>query len=115
VIDTDQACHFDMSGDLLQAFASRRVPRIFVVVDEAAGKAPQTTARFDRAPSQDDAAVYLDHHRRGDLGIVPKHEVVVDARFYFAAFDHARHQLGAAIDAVVGHESNSSSPRSWSY
>jgi hypothetical protein len=40
VINANEAGDLDVSGDLLQAFASRGVRGGFIVVDEAAGKAP---------------------------------------------------------------------------
>jgi len=102
VIDADEPRHLDAGANFFEAFTSRRVPGILIVVDEAARQAPQAAARLDRPASQENSALDLDHHRRRDLGIVPKHEVVVGACLDLAAFDHARHELGAAVDAVVG-------------
>jgi len=110
VIDADEACHLDTGANLFEAFTSRRVPGILVVVDKAARQAPQAAARLDRPASQENSAVDLDHHRRCDLRVVPQHEVVVGARLDLAAFDHARHELGSAIDAVAAHLPNSSDP-----
>jgi len=107
VIDPDEACHLDPCADLFEAFTSRRVPRVLIVVDESARKAPQAEARFDRPAAKEYPSVDLDHHRGRYLGVVPQNEVVVGTGLDLAAFDHARHELGAAIDAVVGHLSNS--------
>jgi hypothetical protein len=109
VVHADEACHFDMSANFFEAFASRRIPRTLVVVDESAGQAPQAAARFDRTTPQQNSAIDLDHHRRRDFGVVPQHEVVVGTGLDFAAFDHSRHKLGAAVDAVVAHPANSRS------
>jgi hypothetical protein len=108
VIDADEACHLDLGADLFEALASGRIPWIFVVVDEPAWKAPLAAARLDRAATQQDAAVDLDHDRRCDLGVVPEHEIVVWTALDLTAFDHSRKKLGATVDAVVGHPPNSS-------
>jgi hypothetical protein len=40
VIHADEACLLDVGGNLFEAFTSRRIPGILVVVDESAGQAP---------------------------------------------------------------------------
>ena len=109
VINADESCLLDVRRDFFKAFASRRIPRILVVVDESARQAPQAAARLDSTAPQQYSAIDLDHDRRRDFGIVPQHKVVVGTGLDFAAFDHSRHKLGAAVDAVVAHPPNSMS------
>jgi len=101
VVDPDEARHLHPRADLFQAFASRRIPRILIVIDESAGQAPLAETRLDRAASEENSAVDLDHHGGRHLGVVPKHEIVVGTALDLPAFDHARHELGATVDAVV--------------
>jgi hypothetical protein len=101
VVDPDEARHLHPRTDLFQAFASRRIPRILIVIDESTGQAPLAETRLDRAASQENSAVDLDHHCGRHLGVVPKHEIVVGTALDLPAFDHARHELGATVDAVV--------------
>ncbi len=101
MIHADEACLLDVNGNFFEAFTGGRIPGILVVVDESAGQAPQASARFDSSAAQQNSAFDLDHHRRGDFGVVPQDEVVIGTGLDFAAFDSARHELGAAVDAVV--------------
>jgi hypothetical protein len=103
VINAQQACDLDARPDLLTALAPRCIRRILVVVDEAAGQAPQALARFDRAAAQQDPLADLDDHRGDHLGVVPQDEVVVRAGLERAALDDAGHERGSAIDAEVTH------------
>jgi hypothetical protein len=107
VVDADEADHLHARRDLFRALASGRTPRILVVVDKPAGKAPLAAARLDRPAAQKDSAIDLDHHRGRDLRVVPKDEVVIRAALDFPAFDNARYELGAAVHAVMRHHSNS--------
>jgi len=68
VIDPDEARDLNLGTDLLEAFASGRVERALVVVDESAGQAPVTKRRLDRAPAEHDATVRLDNTAVTTLG-----------------------------------------------
>jgi hypothetical protein len=111
VVHADEADLLDGRADFFHAFAGCRIPRILVVVDEPAGKAPLPVARLNRAAAEKYPAVDIDHNRCGNLRVMPQHEIVVGARLDLAAFDHTRYQLGAAIDAVVAHPANFTDPR----
>ena len=99
--DADETGLLDVRTDLLPALARRRLPWVFVIVDESAGEAPHPKTWLDRTPAEQDPAVDLDHHGSGDLRVVPQDEVVIGTGFKLAALDDARHQLGAAFDAEV--------------
>src|SRR5439155_18918782 len=106
VVDADQAGQLNRGVDLLGALAGRRLPRVFVVVDEPARKAPQPAAWLDRATSEHHAAVDLDHDGGRDLRVVPQHEIVVGTCLDLATFNDAHHELGPAVHAVMAHNSN---------
>jgi hypothetical protein len=107
VIDADEPGQLDGRADLLHAFARSRLPRALVIVYESARKAPEAEARLDRAATQQDAAVDLDHHRRRDLGVVPEHEVVLGTGFDIPPLDDACHKPSPALQAVVPHQLHS--------
>jgi hypothetical protein len=103
VVRADQSGQLDWCADLLEALASRGNRRVFVVVDEATGQAPETLARLDRAAPQHDPAIGLDDHARRYLRVMPQNKAVIRARLNLAAFDDSRHECGAAVDAEVAH------------
>jgi hypothetical protein len=101
VVHAQQPGELDRNPYLLQAFTHRRTGGILVVIDEATRQAPEAITRLDRAASEHDAAVGLDHDGGRDLWVVPQHETVVRTRFNLAAFDDRGHQRRAAVDAEV--------------
>lgn len=111
MIDADQADPLHWRRNFFLAFASRRCPGIFVVVDKTAWKAPLAAAGLDRAAPEKYPAVNLDHHRRRDLGVVPEHKVVIGTSLNLAALHQARHELRAAVDAIVGRAPHCSNSR----
>jgi hypothetical protein len=101
VKDPDKPGLLDLCADLLPALARRCVPWALVIVDEAAGKAPEPETRLDGATAEQNSSIDLDHDCRADLWVVPQDEVVVWTCFVLATLDDPRHQLGAAFDAEV--------------
>lgn len=103
VVHPEQLGQLNLRADLLEALTRGGVRRIFVIVDETAGQTPEAVARLDRPPPEDDSAFHLHDHCGRHLRVTPQYEAVVGARLELPTVDHARHQLGAAIDAEVTH------------
>jgi len=103
VINAQQSGQLDLRADFFEAFPRRGVRRVFVVIDETAGQAPQAVARLDRTSSQYDTAVDLHDHGGCDLGVTPQDEAVIGTGFQLATVDDTRHQSGAAVDTEVTH------------
>ena len=80
-----------------------RVGRVLVVVDEAAWQAPLAVAGLDRAATQNDPTVCLNHDGRRNLGIAPQDETVDRTHLELAAFDGLDGKRRAAVDAEVTH------------
>jgi hypothetical protein len=103
VIDADQPGELDRDAYLLAALSDRRRRWILVIVDEAAGQAPEAVAWLDRPATQDDSALGFHDHRGRNLRVVPQDEAVAWAGLHLATFDDSRHERGAAVDAKVPH------------
>jgi len=103
VINPQQPGQLDLGVDFFEAFPRRGVRRVFVVIDETAGQAPQAVARLDRTSSKHDTTVDLHDHGGCDLGVTPQDEAVVGTGFDLATVDDSRHQRGAAVDTEVTH------------
>jgi hypothetical protein len=103
VIHADEAGDVDRCVDLLHALARRSAGGGLVVIDESARQAPETAARLDGAPSEQDTAFDLDDDRGRYLRVVPQDELVARAGFDLTAFDDPRHELSPAVDAEVAH------------
>jgi hypothetical protein len=103
VVHAEKAGELDAGVDLLAAFAYRCARRVFVVVDESTGEAPQAVAGLDAPPAQHDSAVALDDDRGRHLRITPQDEIVVGACLDLVALDDLDDERRAAIDAEVHH------------
>jgi len=103
VINADQPGELDRHVDLLAALAHGRERGILIIVYEPTGQAPEAIAGFDRPAAQDDSALGFHDHGGRHFRVVPQDEAVVRARLHLAAFDHARHERTAAVDAEMSH------------
>jgi hypothetical protein len=103
VVHADQGGHIDDRTDLLHTLPDRGRRRVFVMVHEAAGQAPQAEAGLDRSTAENDPPFHLDDHGGRDLRIAPQDEVVIRTRFQLTTFDHPGYERRAAPDAVVAH------------
>jgi hypothetical protein len=103
VIHAEQSGELDLRVDLLHAFAHRGPGGVLVVVDKPAGQAPEAIARLDASPAEHDAATVLDHHRGGDLRVVPQNIRIVRTNLELSAFDCLHAQRRAALDAEMAH------------
>jgi hypothetical protein len=105
VIDAEETRQLDGNADLLEAFAGGGFPGIFIVMDETPREAPEAIAGLDGSAAEDHAAGRLNHHRGRHLRVAPQHELVVEAGLDQPAFDGARLERGAAVDAEMPHPS----------
>jgi hypothetical protein len=103
VVDAEQLGELDLRVDLLPALSNRGGGGGLVIVDEPARKAPLAITGLDGAPAEDDSAVFLDDHRRGDLRVAPQHEPIVRAYLELTSLDGLHDQRHAAVDAEVTH------------
>ena len=103
VVRAKQRSQLDPRADLLLALANRGCRGILIVIDEAAGQAPQAMTRFDGTTPEHDSACRLDDHGGGHLRVAPQDKRVVRASLMLASFDELRDERRSAVDAEVGH------------
>lgn len=90
---------FDFQPGFLAALAFCRFARIFVCIDETRWKAPQSLLRFIHPAHQQDFAILLDQHARGNFWIGKMDKSAIRAGSAVFAKDNAAFELTAALRA----------------